>query len=610
MGRIVALLAALVIAASWALWAVTPLALFGPPTPEGFWNGRAAEDLEAIAKAPHPVGSGESERVRAYLAARMKTLGAEVSEQPFPLPAKSLERLNGWSGRADKAAVGHNVIGLIPGRDRTKPALLLMAHHDSVWGSPGAGDDAMAIAVILEVTRALRVRGQPERDVILLFTDAEEIGLDGATAFFDRHSLGRRIGMIINMEARGAGGRANMFETGTGNGAQMGLYADVVDRPAANSLAVLIYDVMPNSTDYTIAKKRGIPGYNFAVLGRAWTYHSPLSTPRAVDPNAIQDMGEQVLALSAALAFAPELPARTANAAFSDLLGQAMIVYPAAGGWAILLVATCLIGAALWRTRMKARTIGQGMILTIAMLLHGALLLTAFNAVTGSGNGNYYDRLAAIPRLEAIAALLVAALLMLLGQLRRPENRLIAVMVAMSLMWVGLLSGGSLAVTVTIALAAMGISWFLPASTEDRGEGAVALLLLASLAVQAVQPTAGPLLHWPLLLAAIAMMARAFLPAAIGLTVTAIAAAIGIGHLLTQAHFIFLGVGPEMPALLMILLFAAWPLLQPLWPDRLPRWMPGIALAAALVLALWVRLDPIAPSVPEYSLKSPGKTKD
>jgi hypothetical protein len=60
----------------------------------------------------------------------------------------------------------------------------------------------------------------------------------------------------------------------------------------------------------------------------------------------------------------------------------------------------------------------------------------------------------------------------------------------------------------------------------------------------------------------------------------------------------------------MVILFAAWPLIQPLWPDRVPSWMPGLALAAALALTLWVRLDPLAPSVPEYSLTSPGKTKD
>src|SRR5262249_52356215 len=149
-------------------------------------------------------------------------------------------------------------------------------------------------------------------------TDGEEIGLDGAKAFFQNHPLAKRIGMIINLESRGAGGRANMFETGADNGAQMHLYADTVDRPATNSLAVLIYGLMPNSTDYNIAKQQGIAGFNIAVLGRAWTYHSPLATPETVDPASVQDMGDQALALASAMTFAAELPARTPNAAFAD----------------------------------------------------------------------------------------------------------------------------------------------------------------------------------------------------------------------------------------------------------------------------------------------------
>ena len=604
MARTVALIAAIAGALLWAISSIVPPAPRGIDVPAAaFSAARAFADIEAIARAPRPVGSAENARVRAYLSARLTSLGARVSEQPVPLPKQTLERLARWSGREHTGATGHNVIGVFPGRDRARPALLLMTHHDSVWGSPGAGDDAMAMAAALETARALKARGRMERDLILLLTDSEEIGLDGSAAFFGKHPLAPKVGMIINMEARGAGGRANMFETGPGNGGQMGVYAATVERPAANSLAVLIYDLMPNSTDYTVAKQRGIAGFNLAVLDRAWSYHSPLATPSAVDPASLQDMGDQALALASAMAFARELPARTANAAFADLLGRAMIVYPAAGGWAILLLAAGLIGAALWRTRPAARSIGRGMIVTLALLLHGALLLTAINALSGSGGANYYDRLAAIPRLEIVAGLLIVALLMLAGCFHRQATRSVATVAAMALTWVGLLSGGPLILLAALALPAMIAAWFLPRHNDDRGEGAILLLLAAATVVQLLQPTAGPLFQWPLLLAAIGMAARAFFPANPALAIGSIAAAIGIGHLLAQAHFIFLGIGAEMPAAMMIILFAALPLLLPLSPDRVPRWMPATALSLAMLLALWVRLDPIAPSVPGYSLQ-------
>ena len=614
MHRTIALAAALAAALVWAVLAILP------PTARGldalsteFSAGRAFADIAALSRAPRPVGSAANAQSLAYLSARLRALGAEVSEQHTPLDRKTLDTLSRWSGRTEQGIIARNLIGVIAGRDRTRPAVLLMAHHDSVWGSPGAADDAMGVAVALEAARAIHARGRPERDLILLFTDSEELGLNGANAFFGKrpHPLASRTGVIVNMEARGAGGRANMFETGPGNGAMMRLYADRVARPATNSLSVLIYDLMPNYTDYTIAKRKGIPGFNFATLGRAFAYHSPLAVPAVVDPASVQDMGDQVLALASALAFAPELPKSADNAAFSDLMGQMTIVYPAWAGWILLLAAAVLVGAALRRSRPAVRTIGGGIIVVVAVLLHGALLLTALNALSGSGGANYYDRLAALPRLEAIAGLGVAALLMLLALFRRQDMRLLALAPAMALMWAGLLAGGPLVVLVAIAMTAMIAAWFLPETRQDRGAGATLLLFAAALLVQLWQPTAGPLLQWPLLLASIALAARAYLPAATGLAISALCAAVGLGHLLAQAHFIFLGVGADMPAAMIIVLFAALPLLLPLWPDRVPRWMPGTALAAALVLNLWVRLDPIAPTIAVYSKAEDGsKTRD
>ena len=610
MTRGIALAAALAGALVWAVLAIRPPAArpAGAP-PSSFSAARALVDVRAIGRTPHPTGSAADGAVRTYLAARLAALDAETSEQPVPLSADALRRLGKWSGRPEHGVIAHNLIGVIAGKDRSKPAVMLMAHHDSVWGSPGAADDAMGVAAALEVARAMQSRGQAERDLILLFTDGEELDLDGATAFFGRHPLAPRVGVIINMEARGAGGRANMFETGPGNGAMMRLYAERVARPATSSLAVLIYDLMPNYTDYTVAKAKGVPGFNLAVLDRGWAYHSPLAGPEAVDPASLQDMGNQALALTEAMAWAPELPARAPNASFADLMGRVTLVYPASAGWAILLGAGLAIGAALVRRRPDRRAIAADMIVTAALILHAALMLMAFNAVSGSGGGNYYDRLAALPRLEIVAALSMAALLAMVPLFRRNEPRLAMVAPAMALMWVGLLTGGPLPI-VPLALLAMLAAWFLPPAVEDRGLGALLLLILAGVLVQAVQPTAGPLFHWPLLLAALALAARSWLSERPARPLTALLAAIGVGHLLAQAHFIFLGVGADLPETLAILLFVALPLLMPLLPKRPARWPAGAALAAALVLALWVRLDPVAPSIAVYSQAKAAQTKD
>ena len=159
--------------------------------PGVFSAARAMADVRAIAQRPHPIGSAESQRVQAYLLARMGQLGLDPRPRPF---------------QSAKAA-GRNLLGVLPGRDRSAPALLLMAHFDSVPTGPGAADDAAGVAAVLETVRALKTRPS-QRDVMVLLTDGEEAGLLGSKAFFGADPARAHVGVVINLEARGNRGRA------------------------------------------------------------------------------------------------------------------------------------------------------------------------------------------------------------------------------------------------------------------------------------------------------------------------------------------------------------------------------------------------------------------
>jgi Zn-dependent M28 family amino/carboxypeptidase len=102
--------------------------------------------------------------------------------------------------------------------------------------------------------------GRPARDVIVLFTDGEERGLHGARLYFADSARARRVGVVLNFEARGGGGRAYMFETGPNNAALVEAFGRSVASPSASSLARFVYDRMPNGTDFTIPKRAGIAG--------------------------------------------------------------------------------------------------------------------------------------------------------------------------------------------------------------------------------------------------------------------------------------------------------------------------------------------------------------
>ncbi|OYX36280.1 MAG: hypothetical protein B7Y99_02250 [Caulobacterales bacterium 32-69-10] len=572
MNHRLALLAALVLAIILTAAAVRPPAAAPEDAPAGRFSAtRAFADIRAISAAPHPTGSAESARVRAYLAARLAALGLVVETQAVPLTPRGAERLRRMGEPPAAAAV--NVIARLPGRDPAQPAVALMAHYDTVPGSPGAGDDGAGVAAAVEIARALKAGPQPVRDLVIVLTDAEELNSDGAGAFFAVHPQGRRVGAVVNLEARGGGGRALMFETGADNGAMAGLYARSVARPSANSLAVLIYRLMPNLSDFTIPKAAGTAGFNLAFLGRPGLYHAAQATPASIDPGSVQHLGAQALDIVRALTAADRLPPRAPDAVFFDVLGLWLIVHPAWVGWLVLAVAGGLLGFAYFRVRgaglMQDAQAAFGAAWAFGLLILTAVALGAANTISGQGRGaNYYDRLAAIPSLE-VQALLICVAIVLAMVFVRPVA-----------------------------------SWW------SRWLGSALTVLAGAVVVQAAFPTAAPLVVWPLLLtglgAALAAGVDPELKSRKVLAVLAALAALAVAQTLALAHLAFLAIGADAPATMSLFALLAalplLPLLSGLADRRVVMTVAAVLAVGAVGLAAWVRLDPMSPTTPAYSL--------
>lgn len=612
--RLMAALAAALVA-SWIAWgwASPPAPLAADAPPSLFSAGRAMLDVQAIAMRPHPAGSADSARVARYLALRLQQLGFVAEQRSYLADDKTMARLREWSRGEIVPTEIVDVVGVLPGRDRTLPPLLLMAHYDTVWGSPGAPDDTAGVATALEVARVLALRRDRARDVVLLFTDAEETGLNGARAFWDGGGLAARIGLVLNLESRGAGGRTQMFETGAGNGGLIAVYDRTVARPSANSLSAFAYRLMPNNTDFSVPRDRGVAGLNFAFLGRAAYYHSPRATIDRLDPATVQDMGDQVLGVAAALTRAPTLPARTADAVYFDLPGGHLVRYAKGAGW-LVVVATAAALAAAWAglRRRDAARIGEalaGVGLLLWTVAHAYLLLRALNLLSGSGaHPNYYDRLAALPRLEWQAALAGLAVLLAAFSLGVWRRRRFGAVPAILLTLAIIVQGGG---GVWLA-AIVGVSTGILASRGGaRGTGTwwgmTAVLALAALVAQARAPEIAWLIAWPALVATLAVAAAAWLPrpSALPLAIATLGAAVVAASILPVAHLVMLGLGTKMPELLVpfvaILLVAFWPISR----MRPSLWAGGAVIALVLtaaIVAKGIRTDPIAPTVPAYSL--------
>jgi len=570
MGRLLALVAAL-IAAALIAWSgeQTPSPAAASAPQAAFSAHRAMTDIVGVASAPHPVGSDANRAARDYLVQRMTALG--LSPQVRPGAGVQVPK------RAPGVIVGgfvENVVGVLPGRDRNAPAMALMAHYDSVPASTGASDDAAGVASALEVVRAIKARGTPARDVIVLITDGEEAGLLGAQAFFRADPLAKRIGFLINMEARGSAGRVQMFQTGDASGAAVRLIAANAPRPVASSLTAFIYKQMPNDTDFTVSKDAGVPGLNYAFIGHQFDYHSPSSTPATQDRGTLQDMGDQVLATASAVAFAPALPARAPDLVYSQTPGELTLAYPPWVGWAILLAAAAAMALAVQRARRTEAfpwlDLARGAGAALFAVATGVAVLHFARKLTGAGSGFLEQRvlLAQTPRWELALILLgLGVLLWAAAQLARGKRSLALLPLAAGLGSclfggfdrIALIEG---AVGAVLALAVYG----RPVSRPGGWAGVLLLGLILGVVAQVLAPPAAFVIGWPLAWASLAALATAMAcrrgPAA--LVILAVFGAVGLAFAGSLAHASYLSLDlPELLGLpLLMSALVVWPLAQ------------------------------------------------
>ncbi|TVV70212.1 M20/M25/M40 family metallo-hydrolase, partial [Sphingomonas solaris] len=373
---LLALAALIALLAAWHASA-PPTALPADASATRFSAMRAMADVRLIGRNAHPVGSVEHGRVRARLVARMQALGLA----PRVAAARAIKLKPGARGLAVDGAEVRNIVGVLPGYDSRLPAVLLMAHYDSVPSSPGAADDGAGLAAALETIRALKAGGPGRRDMILLFSDAEENGLLGARAFFDGDPAAARVGFVVNMDMRGGGGRAIMHETGRDAGGAIDLYRRTAIHPTTDSIAAWVERLIRNSSDFRVAVDRGLPGLNYAILDRQFDYHAASSTPERLDPRSLQHLGEQVLAVMRGLVDAAELPAAAPDPAYVSVLGLAVVAWPAWAGWLILGVGLAAGGIA-WRRSASSAAGLRGVAAAAHLLLTLVLALMLARSAT------------------------------------------------------------------------------------------------------------------------------------------------------------------------------------------------------------------------------------
>ncbi len=336
---------ALLLALGWRTSApVEALAVDAPA--ELFSAGRALATLrEGGQLEPRPGGSAAHARFRERLVEELRKLRLEVEVQ---------EAL----GRGPNGRVGlvRNVVAR-QFAGAGERSVLIAAHYDSVGSSPGAADDAVGCASLLEIAHALAGAAPLEREVIYLFSDAEEAGLIGAETFAAQHPWAARVGAVVNLEARGLGGPSVVFQVG-GGAPSVAALSRVSTPVRSSSLAEFVYKLMPNDTDYSVFASRKVSGFNLAFLDGLWAYHTPGDALDALDPRSVQHQGTLALELVRGLTRVRDTPWDESRVVFTDVFGR-VLYWPQ---W----VALVLGAAALALAHRRARSASSSVLRAIA----------------------------------------------------------------------------------------------------------------------------------------------------------------------------------------------------------------------------------------------------
>lgn len=176
-----------------------------------------------------------------------------------------------------------NIIVHIPANsdNPTNEAVMFMGHTDSVPMGDGASDDGIACAVMLEAINYYlnqMANGYTfSNDLVFCFVDGEEYGLYGSNAFMTEFNgfdnIVERIKFGTNLESRGTKGTLIMFETAKNNYNTIKMFSEINENVFTCSIATMIYDMMPNGTDFSNFKT-AYQGLNFANISGGEDYHT------------------------------------------------------------------------------------------------------------------------------------------------------------------------------------------------------------------------------------------------------------------------------------------------------------------------------------------------
>jgi hypothetical protein len=298
-------------------------------------NARAHVSMLAGTIGSRPVGSDANGRARAYVIDQLKLYGYEVRVQETDAQRPEIGR----------SAHVVNIIATLAGR--RPEAIGLLSHYDSAPESPGAADDGLGVAVVLETARILAAKKDRQWTTFVLVTDGEEASLMGAAALVDDRVIASNLKAYINVEAAGSDGTAVLFQTGPGNGWLTAAWARAAPHPRGGSFGIEVYRRLPNDTDFTILARSNFPGLNFAAVDDGYSYHTARDETDRLTSRALRSTGENVVAIATMLDGLDITKRARWEATYFDIGRVSALSYSMVVSW-VIDAAALLLGIVAW----------------------------------------------------------------------------------------------------------------------------------------------------------------------------------------------------------------------------------------------------------------------
>ena len=525
-------LVALLLIGIASVLAMAPTAPAGHDAPaEAFSGARAMTHISAIAEDPRPIGSAQHDEARDYLLDELGSLGWHTEVQ------ESVGMFDfGADGTQSIAAVA-NVIATRPGTGSTG-TVLLTAHYDTVAGSPGAADDGMGVGVLLETARALSTAGAPRNTVMILLTDAEEVGLLGAEAFVRERSKELGTTVVLNHEARGAGGAPMTFRMSSPNSELVEVLA-AAPGAFADSSSEASFEALPNDTDFTPFVQAGLHGYDTAIIGDSAYYHSPIDGPAQLSAASLQQMGDTTLDLTHELAGMDLSAIRGGGEQIVTTLPWGLLWYPQSLEIPLAIGVVVLTGVLVWVLRRR----GSLTLPRVALSAAASLVLL----VAAAAASYAVWRLALVIDPAQASAVVGEPYRSVLYRLAMLLAGLAAVLSVFALVrrWLGAV-GLAVGMLVVLALAGVLLAFTLPGISGSVAQPALVVVTGAVVAV---------------------LLPERRTAARSGVYLLALAvAAIMLGPAVWIGFDIGLGAGPLSAVLLAMFVTLTLPLIEAVWP--------------------------------------------